>query len=72
MAWNRFDICEAYYLFLSAWHAGQWSRDYARLSRLLGYFTPGPCFGRRSLTPNGRRILAGLIRRRRTARKETA
>jgi hypothetical protein len=40
MSFDRFDICEAWYLYLSHWHNGQGSREYARLSRLLSYFTP--------------------------------
>ena len=32
---NRFDICEAYYLFAYYYHKGQWSREYKILSRLV-------------------------------------
>ncbi len=68
-AWNRFDICEAYYLFASTWHEGQYSPTYAifaHLDRLR--FRPSPLLSRRTLTPNGRAILAGLIRQARRAR----
>ena len=39
---NRFDICEAYYLYLSSHHEGQWSAKYERLCKLLSYFYPRP------------------------------
>ena len=61
--WNRFDICEAWYLFASEWHEGQFSDTYAifgRLDRMR--FRPSPILSTRSLSPNGRLILAGLIR----------
>ncbi len=61
-AWNRFDICEAYYVFASEWHEGQYSPTYAIFGRLdrLG-FRPSPLLSRRSLSPNARLILANLI-----------
>ena len=61
--WNRFDICEAWYLFASEWHQGQGRDTYAifgRLERLC--FRPSPMPSPGSLSPNGRLILAGLIR----------
>ena len=62
--WNRFDICAAYYLLASAWHQGQGSDTYAVLGRLdrLG-FRPSPMLSTGSLSPNGRLILATLIRK---------
>ncbi len=68
--WNRFDICEAWYLFASEWHQGQGSDTYAvfgRLDRMR--FRPSPMLSTRSLSPNGRLILAGLIRVARASRK---
>ncbi len=68
--WNRFDICEAWYLFASAWHEGQGSDTYAifgRLDRMR--FRPSPMLSTRSLSPNGRVMLAGLIRAARASRK---
>lgn len=67
---DRFDICEAYYLFAAEYHEGQGSETYRIFGRLdrLG-FRPSPLLSRRSLSPNGRQILAALIRRyRRTHR----
>ena len=68
--WNRFDICEAWYLFACDWHEGQGSATYAffgRLDRLR--FRPSPLLSTGSLSPNGRLILAGLIRAARASRK---
>ena len=69
-AWNRFDICEAWYLFAADWHEGQGSATYAvfgRLDRMR--FRPSPMLSTRSLSPNGRLILAGLIRAARASQK---
>lgn len=64
MYFDRFDVCEAYCLFASDWHRGQNSPEYRILGRLhaLG-FRPSPILSKRSLSENGRSILAGLIRR---------
>ncbi len=62
--WNRFDICEAWSLFASDWHEGQGSATYATFGRLDRMrFRPSPMLSTRSLSPNGRLILAGLIRK---------
>lgn len=37
---DRFDICEAYYIYLASHHEGMGSHKYVRLCRLLEYFTP--------------------------------
>jgi hypothetical protein len=68
--WDRFDICEAWYLFAADWHEGQGSDTYAIVGRLdrLG-FRPSPILSTRSLSPNGRLILADLIRAARASRK---
>ena len=60
MEWNRFDICEAYYIYLSENHGGQGSEMYARLSRLLKYFGPRHTLRRDTLTENARLILENL------------
>ncbi len=71
--WNRFDICEAWYLFASDWHEGQGSATYTVFGRLdrLG-FRPSPILSTCSLSPNGRLMLAGLIRDARTSRTARA
>ena len=64
MYFNRFDVCEAYYLFACEWHNGQWSPEYAIFGRLDNFgFRPSPILSKDSLTENGRVILAGLIRK---------
>ena len=61
---DRFDVCMAYYVFASDWHRGQNSPEYRILGRLhnLG-FRPSPILSKRSLSENGRSILARLIRK---------
>lgn len=56
MYFDRFDICEAYYLALSHCHGGQWSREYERLCRLSRYFKPSPLLSVDSLSDNAREI----------------
>lgn len=60
MYWNRFDICEAYYIFLSENHGGQNCPMYSRLSHLLTYFGPRHTLRRDTLTDNAREILDNL------------
>jgi hypothetical protein len=64
MYFDRFDVCEAYYLFACDWHNGQGSPEYRILGRLHGLgFKPSPILSKRSLSENGRAILAGLVRK---------
>ena len=43
MYWDRFDICEAYYLFARQYHEGQFSETYAIFGRLKKInFNPSP------------------------------
>ena len=61
---DRYDVCEAYWLFACYWHRGSWSPEYAifgRLSKL--HFKPAPGLDIDTLTPNGRRVLSRRIRR---------
>lgn len=37
---SRFDIVDGHYWWLVDHHDGQWSPEYARLSRITQYFTP--------------------------------
>ena len=53
---DRFDICEAYYLALSHCHGGQWSREYARLCCMADYFRPRPTLSVDTLSDNAREI----------------
>lgn len=61
MYFDRFDIVEAYYLFLSHHHEGQGSEKYSRLCRMLRYFTPGPLLRYDSLSDNGKAIYDRLV-----------
>lgn len=61
MYFDRFDICEAWYLALSECHSGQWSPEYARLSRLTSYFKPSPLLSVDSLSENGRIIYYNAV-----------
>lgn len=61
---DRFDICEAYYLYAMLYHGGQWSKEYAIFGRLHNMgITPRP--GLRDeddLSENGRAIFNRLVR----------
>ena len=56
MYFDRFDICEAWFLALSHCHKGQWSQEYARLCKMRRYFRPSPMLSVDSLSDNGREI----------------
>lgn len=62
MYFDRFDILSAYYLFAMDYHSGQFSKVYKYLGRALKCgFKPGPIFGYRSLSDNGKEIYKNLI-----------
>jgi len=62
MYFDRFDICEAYYLYFCDYHGGQGSREYARLSRMTHYFKPRPSLSQpEDLSENGREIYYQLV-----------
>ena len=61
MYFDRFDICEAWYLALSECHRGQWSPEYKRLSRMSKYFDPSQLLSINSLTDNGLAIYENAI-----------
>ena len=52
MYWDRFDICEAWYLALVECHGGQFSPEYAKLCKLRQYFDPAPNLCVESLSEN--------------------
>ena len=61
---DRFDICEAYWLYASHYHSGQWSELYAVLGRLdILKFRPSPMLSYDSLTENGQAIYDDLVNR---------
>ncbi len=53
---DRFYICDAYYLALSHCHGGKWSREYKRLCQLQTYFKPSPMLSVENLNDNAREI----------------
>lgn len=62
MYFDRFDVCEAWYLFACEWHAGAGSAEYQIFTRLHRIrFEPSPLLSKSNLSENGRAILAGLI-----------
>ena len=62
--WNRFDICDAYYLIGRDYHGGQWSKEYAILGRLykLGY-KPKQDMKKSDLSKNALHIYYSYIER---------
>ena len=59
---DRFDICEAYYLFFRDWHNGQTSKEYLRLCKMQKYFKPSTLLNNsESLTENGYEIYINLL-----------
>ena len=56
MYFDRFDICEAYYLALTHCHGGQWSDEYRRLCKMQTYFKPRSSLSQETLTTNAREI----------------
>lgn len=62
MEFNRFDICEAYYVYARDYHGGQGSQEYQWLSRLvLMGFKPTDGLYYESLTDNGKAIYNHLF-----------
>lgn len=57
---DRFDICEAHYLFYCHFHSGMGSREYERLSKMTEYFTPCSSLRFGTLSENGREIYEQL------------
>ena len=61
---NRMTVCDAYYLFACDWHKGQWSPEYRILGRLHNMgFRPTANLTAKKLEPEGRSLLARLIRK---------
>jgi hypothetical protein len=62
MEFDRFDICEAWYLFASDYHDGQWSKLYRVFGRLNKIkFKPSPMLSYDSLSDNGKEIYDNLV-----------
>jgi hypothetical protein len=63
MTFDRFDVCEAYYVYAMLHHNGQWTNEYAIFGRLhrLG-FKPSPLLrDENDLSENGREIYDRLV-----------
>ena len=64
MRWDRFDICEAYYLYAVNYHRGRFSREYKIFGRLINMgFAPGyaSTLSVDNLTANARAIYDNLV-----------
>ena len=61
MYFNRFDICEAYYLFFCDYHSGMHSEFYRRLSAMDAYFKPSPLLCYENMDENGQMIYDNLV-----------
>lgn len=57
---DRFDICEAYYLFACHYHGGQFTKEYAILGRLEKFFRPRPDLSIETLSENAQEIYQAL------------
>ena len=65
MFFNRFDICEAHYLFAALFHDGQFGEIYAKFGKLERVkFRPSPMLSEpRQLSENGREIFKYLVKK---------
>lgn len=70
MYFDRFDIVEAYYLFFVAYHEGQYSEKYARLSKMSTYFRPAMGLSLKELSKNALLIYANLVQKERRKMKK--
>lgn len=62
MYFNRFDIVEAHYMYYTNYHGGMHTTEYARLSKILTYFTPSPLLRTEDdLEENSRMIYDSLV-----------
>jgi len=60
---DRFDICEAYYIYAMEYHGGQWSDLYSVMGRILnlGFRLSRLIKCRNDLTDNGKEIYDNLV-----------
>ena len=65
MYFDRFDICEAYYVYATLYHAGQFSSEYEIFGRLdrIGFDARPSLSDRAGLTENGQSIFDMLTER---------
>lgn len=62
MYFERFDVVSAWYLYLSHYHEGQFSKKYKRLCKIRTYFNPGMSVEYTNLSNNGREIYNNLCK----------
>jgi hypothetical protein len=60
MYFDRFDIAEAWFIYLSENHSGQNCPLYLRLCQLQKWFKPSPLLNRSRLNENAQAILENL------------
>jgi len=60
---DKFDICEAHYVFAMLWHGGQGSDEYRKLGQLhhMGFRPRFRLSNEDDLTENGREIYDNLV-----------
>jgi hypothetical protein len=59
---NRFDVCEAYYMYACLYHNGQWSKEYKIFGRLHKIkFKPASSLTVETLDENARLIFDNLV-----------
>lgn len=64
MHFDRFDICEAYYLYAYDYHDGQYSKTYEIFGRLHNMgFKPSPLLCYDLLSDNGKEIYDNLVKK---------
>jgi hypothetical protein len=63
MYFDRFDICEAHYMFAMLWHDGMWGEIYSKFGQLERMqYRPSPCLSEpKDLSMNGREIYRQLV-----------
>ena len=63
MYFDRFDICEAHYVFAMLWHGGMGSKLYSKFAQFERIqFRPSPSLSDpENLTENGREIYEQLL-----------
>jgi hypothetical protein len=62
MQFDRFDICEAYYMFATLYHGGMRSKEYRIFGRLHKIkFCPAPSISVETLEENARAIFDNLV-----------
>ena len=63
MYFNRFDICEAHFMFAMLWHDGQWGEIYGKFAQLERLrFRPSPLLSEpKDLEWNAREIYRQLV-----------